>query len=395
MTQALLGPRVFTGDRMLDGHAVVFESGRIVAVTPAHALPEGVAKHRLPDDHLLAPGFIDLQVNGAGGVLFNDTPTVDAALAIAAAMRRSGTTGLLPTFITDAPDRTARACAAIEAALEREGSGVLGLHLEGPFISPERPGVHDTRYIREPDEATLAALCTLAQRLTRQGARLLMTLAPERVPDAAIARLVAAGAVLAAGHTAASHERTRQAVRAGVRGFTHLFNAMPPLGNRQPGPVLAGLDSDEAWCSVIADGFHVHPANLRLLLKVKPPGKVVLVTDAMSPVGTAATSFTLCGRTILRRDGRLVTEDGTLAGADIDLAQAVRNAVEWLGVSLDEALRMASLYPARALGMEQERGRIAAGHRADLTLLRADLTIAATWVAGREHRPEDLAVATD
>ncbi len=385
MKRVLRGARLFDGERMLDGHAVVVEGGRITAVVPASSVPAGVQEQRLPEDTLLVPGFVDAQVNGAGGVLFNETPTVETALAIAAAARRSGTTGLLPTFITDDQTQMRRACEAVLEALSRPASGVLGVHLEGPFISGERPGVHDPRFIRSPDARDVEFLTTLTERLASKKGRLLLTLAPEQVEDTIIARLASAGVVLSAGHTAASYERTSEALAAGVRGFTHTFNAMPPVLNRQPGVGVAALMSTEAWCGAIVDGVHVHPAMLRMLLKLKPRGKVFLVTDAMPPVGTDATSFTLYGRTILRRDGRLVTENGTLAGADIDMAAAVRNCVRLLELPLEESLRMASLYPASFLGLDEQLGRVAPGYRADLTLLRSDLSVLATWVGGQEQ----------
>jgi N-acetylglucosamine-6-phosphate deacetylase len=370
---------------MLDGHAVVVEDGRITAVVPASSVPAGAQEQRLPEDALLVPGFLDAQVNGAGGVLFNETPTVEAALAIAAAARRSGTTGLLPTFITDDQTQMRHACEAVLEALSRPASGVLGVHLEGPFISGERPGVHDPRFIRAPDAKDVEYLSALPERLASKKGRLLLTLAPEQVEDSFIARLTSAGAVLSAGHTAASYERTREALAAGLRGFTHMFNAMPAAQNRQPGVGVAALMSTESWCGVIVDGIHVHPAMLKMLLKIKPRGKVFLVTDAMPPVGTNATSFTLYGHTILRRDGRLVTENGTLAGADIDMAAAVRNCVHLLELPLEESLRMASLYPASFLGLDDQLGRVAPGYRADLTLLRPDLSVLATWVGGQEQ----------
>jgi N-acetylglucosamine-6-phosphate deacetylase len=385
MKQLLTGARLFTGDRLLEGHGVVLEGGRITSVVPATDAPAGARVVRLPEGSLLVPGFLDAQANGAGGVLFNDTPTVEAALAIAAASRRSGTTGLLPTFITDDSARMRQACEAALEALARPTSGILGIHLEGPFISGERRGVHEARFIREPEAGDIKYLTALPGLLAGRGGRLLVTLAPERVDDAVLRQLSSAGAVLAAGHTAATYARTSEALAAGVRGFTHLFNAMPPMQNREPGPVGAALQAAEAWCGIIADGIHVHPAMLRMAVKVKPPGKVFLVTDAMPPVGTDATSFTLQGRTILRREGRLVTEDGTLAGADIDMVTAVRNCVRLLGLSLEESLRMASLYPACYLGLDDHLGRLAPGYRADLTLLQPDLTVLATWVDGQEQ----------
>jgi N-acetylglucosamine-6-phosphate deacetylase len=239
--------------------------------------------------------------------------------------------------------------------------------------------------MRKPDAEDVEFLVAVAGRRLGDCGRLLLTLAPECVDDHDIARLAAAGITLAAGHTAATVERTRRALAAGVRGFTHLFNAMPPMINRQPGPVAAALADPDAWCSIIADGLHVHPALLRLLVQVKPPGKVLLVTDAMSPSGTDATSFTLFGRTVLRENGRLVTEDGTLAGADIDMAASVRNCVQTFELPLEDSLRMASLYPASYLGLDDQLGRVAPGYRADLTLLRPDLTVLATWVGGEEQ----------
>jgi N-acetylglucosamine-6-phosphate deacetylase len=385
MKRVLSGARVFTGEQFVDGHCVVLEDGHVAAVVPAPAAPTDAEQVRLPGDALLVPGFIDTQVNGAGGVLFNDTPTAEAALAIAAASRRSGTTGLLPTFITDEQAKMQRACEATLEAMSRPASGVLGIHLEGPFISGDRPGVHDPRFIRSPEARDLDYLVTLPQRLAAHAGRMVLTLAPERVEDAILTRLTSAGVLLAAGHTAATYERTSESLRAGVRGFTHLFNAMPPVHNREPGPVGAALGSEDAWCSIIADGIHVHPAMLRMLLKLKRPGKVFLITDAMPPVGDKATSFTLFGRTILRRDGRLVTESGTLAGADLDMAAAVRNCHHLLGLPLEESLRMASLYPACFLGLGGELGRLAPGYRADLTLLGPDLSVLATWVAGQEQ----------
>jgi N-acetylglucosamine-6-phosphate deacetylase len=386
MTRRLLaGARVFTGERIVDGHEVLLDGDRIIAVLPVADAPAEVRPRLLPADALLAPGFLDLQVNGAGGVLFNDTPTVQTALTIAAVARRTGTTGVLPTFMTDERSKMYRACDAAAEASARPGSGVLGIHLEGPFLSPERPGVHAPQWMRRPDATDLEFLVAAAGRRNGDRGQLMLTLAPECVDDRDLARLAAAGIAIAAGHTAATVERTREALAAGVRGFTHLFNAMPPMFNRQPGPLAAALADPDAWCSIIVDGLHVHPALLRLLLQVKPAGKVFLVTDAMPPTGTDATSFRLFGRTILRQSGRLSTEDGTLAGADIDMATSVRNCVQLLALSLEDSLRMASLYPAAYLGVADRRGRVAPGYRADLTLLRPDLSVLATWVDGEEQ----------
>ncbi len=383
MRQFLAGGRVFTGDTILEGHGVLLEDDRIAAVLPEEEAPAGAAHVTLPEHTLLAPGFLDTQVNGGGGVLFNDTPTVEGALAIARAHRRFGTTGLLPTFITDHADGMRRAADAAAEAAASPGSGVVGLHLEGPFLNRERRGVHKAEFVRAPTDADLDFLCALPARFP-QG-RVLLSLAPEVVADTDIARLAAAGVVVAGAHSAASFDRTGQAIAAGLSGFTHLFNAMPPIQNREPGIALAAMTDPGTACGIIADGIHVHPALLRAALAAKPADKLFLVTDAMPPTGTDVTSFALYGETIHRRDGRLVTDAGVLAGADIDMAQALRNAIRLLGLPLERALRMASLYPARFLGLERRYGRLSAGTAANLVLLSADLSVLATWVAGRRE----------
>jgi N-acetylglucosamine-6-phosphate deacetylase len=382
MTTLLTGARLFTGDRIIEGHALLVDGTRIVDVPRLDADLTGVDRVDLPEGSLLAPGFIDVQVNGGGGVLFNDEPTPEAAMAIAAALRPSGTTGLLPTFITDDRERMRAAAEAGAAAVARPGSGVLGVHLEGPFISPRRSGCHNPSFIRHPDAVEVERLVALSAEMIRSGGRLMMTLAPEEVDTAVIARLAAAGIVVSVGHTSASYEVAAEALAHGARGFTHLTNAMPPVVNREPGPVIAGLAHDGAWCGVIADGVHVHPGFLRVMSAAKPAGKLYLVTDAMPPVGTDATSFQLYGETILRRDGRLVTVDGVLAGADITMIDEVRNCMKFMGVLLEEALRMASLYPATFLGLDDRLGRLAPGYRADLVLIDADFSVRSTWIAG-------------
>ena len=378
--RALTGARLFTGEAMLDGFALVLEGERIVDLVPDGNIPAGAAVVRCPQGSILAPGFIDAQANGAGGVLFNDEPTEAAVLAIAKALRRSGGTGLLPTLITDDRAKMAKAAEAVIAASRHPGSGILGIHFEGPFISPSRPGVHDPRYIRPLAEEDIAFLTSLPERLP-QG-RVLLTLAPEQVEDGAIARLAESGIVLSAGHTIASFERTCSAIEHGLRGFTHLFNAMPGISSRQPSVTTAALTSHTTWCGIIVDGIHVHPAVLKMALAAKGLDRFFLVTDAMPPVGTNATTFELYGRRILRREGRLVTEDGTLAGADIDMASAVRNSVHMLGLPLEEALAMASLRPAEFLRLDDRFGRLAPGYRADLVLLGQNLEVLKTWVGG-------------
>jgi N-acetylglucosamine-6-phosphate deacetylase len=374
------GCRVFTGETIVSGLGVVVEDGQIVALSSEP--PTGADVLTLPEDSLLAPGFLDLQVNGAGGVLLNDDPSPRTVRTIARTVRRFGVTGVLPTFITGPKDAMLKACASAAEAMAEPGSGVLGIHLEGPFISADRRGIHDLASVRAPQADDVEAVLAASDRLQAAGGRLLLTLAPEAVDDATLSRFAAAGVVLSVGHTAANFERTQEALALGARCFTHLTNAMPPIHNRDPGPVVAALDSHDAWCGLIADGHHVHPGLMRAIVAAKP-GKVFLVTDAMAPLGTTADSFVLDGRTIFRRDGRLASAEGVLAGADIDMVQSVRNVVALLNQPVAEALRMASLYPAACLGIDNRYGRIAPGYKADFALLDAQLAVSKTWIGGR------------
>jgi N-acetylglucosamine-6-phosphate deacetylase len=374
MQVALTGARVFDGARMLDGYAVVIERERIAAVVRAEDLPAEIERETI--EGVLAPGFIDVQVNGGGGVLFNETPTVDAIRAIGAAHRRYGTTGYLPTFITDEREKMYAAIEAAREALDARVPGSLGLHLEGPFINPERKGVHEPKFMRLPDDEDIRRIASLTS------GRTLVTLAPEKVPLESVRRLAEAGVIVSAGHTAAPYATVTEAFRNGLTGFTHLFNAMPPLAGREPGPVGAALDDRDSWCGLIVDGWHVDDASLRIAIAAKGTDRSMLVTDAMSSVGSDLEAFDLLGKTIHRANGRLTTVDGTLAGSDLDMASAVRNTVERLGVSLPDALRMASHVPAAFLRLDHELGRIAAGYRASLVLLDETLHVQRTWIDG-------------
>jgi N-acetylglucosamine-6-phosphate deacetylase len=374
MPVALTGARVFDGAHILEGRAVVIGSGRILAVPHERDLGADMERRRI--EGLLAPGFIDVQVNGGGGVLFNDVRNVDGLRTLAAAHRAYGTTGLLPTFITDTRERMAEAMDAMRDALAARVPGVLGIHVEGPFINPERKGVHNPAFMRPMEEEDIEILTSLKE------GRTLVTLAPERTGMDAVARLSSAGVLVCAGHTAGDYATIMEACRHGLRGFTHLYNAMPPLAGRDPGPVGAALDSQGTWCGLIVDGHHVSDAALRIAIAAKGAERMMLVTDAMSVTGTDLAGFELHGRRIYRKDGRLTTEDGTLAGSDLDMAGAVRNTVQRLGLSLPDALRMASLHPAAFLRLDHELGRIAPGYRASLVLLDDDLQVQDTWIDG-------------
>lgn len=381
LVKALVNATIHSGDDVRVDAALLIEGPRIAGIVERGAVPAGAEVLDLGGG-LLAPGFIDLQVNGGGGALFNDTPDVTTLRRIAEAHRRFGTTGLLPTFITDDAAKRAAAVAAVRAAMAEGVPGILGIHLEGPHIAAERRGVHDARFIHPPDDGDRAALGSL------DGLPALVTLAPEAVPHGTIRALAATGVRVAAGHSAATWAQAKAGFGAGISGVTHLFNAMSQFGSREPGLVGAALEDDGVWCGIIVDGHHVHDTSVRLAWKAKAPGRLFLVTDAMPPVGAPpGQGFRLYGETIQVAEGRCVTADGTLAGSALDMASAVRNAVRRIGIPLDEALRMAAAYPADFMGMAATRGRIRPGLAADLVHLDADLAVRATWIGGEMRVP--------
>ena len=372
---------VVLADKVFDGHAwhdetgILIRDGRIVGLATRAEVPDW-PQTRLPTGVFLAPGFIDLQVNGGGGVLLNDQPTADGMRAIARAHRRYGTTGCLPTLITDTRERMRTAIAAARTTASRDG--IVGLHLEGPFISPKRPGVHPTDQIVQPVAGDLEALCDLAG-----AGRSLVTLAPECVPAGFVRTLASSGVRVSIGHSEAPAAAVMQAVEDGLTGVTHLFNAMPPMSARAPGIVGVALAEPRLTAGLILDGIHVDPVSVRAAFAAKGFDRIALVTDAMPTVGASLDRFELVGRTVRLTDGRLTTEAGTLAGAHLDTATAVRNAVRLAKLPLADALRAASLTPARFLGLDQERGALIPGARADLVALNQDLVAVATWVDGK------------
>ncbi len=371
------GADIFDGHRLGPG-ALLVEGGRIAGILTAEASVTGAQRVEL-DGGILTPGFVDLQLNGGGGVMLNDDPTVKGIETIAEAHAGLGSLTILPTLITDTPAVTEAAVAAAEAAIAKGVPGVAGLHLEGPHLSLARKGAHDPELIRPMGEGDLAFLLDAAKRLPR----LLVTLAPESVTNAQISALAKAGVIVSLGHTDAGFETCLAAVEAGARLATHLFNAMSQLGHRDPGLVGAVLSSGSLDSGLIADGIHVHPEVMRAALAAKTgPGEVFLVSDAMATAGSAVTSFMLNGREIRRADGRLVLSDGTLAGADLDMARALRVLREDVGIALDRALAMATQIPARVARLADRSGILEPGRRADFVHLSSDLHLTGVWRQG-------------
>lgn len=374
---AILAPKLFDGEFWHDDVVLRLGGGRVLSLEPAAKLSARDSKADLvllDPGTILAPGFIDIQVNGGGGILLNDQPDAQGVAAIMAAHRRLGTTGLLPTLITDARavnERLVGACAEILAL-----PGVLGLHLEGPFINPARKGAHPAEHIRQADGHDLVLL----ERLASMG-RLIVTLAPECATPGLIETLCAMGIKVFIGHSDATATEVAAAVKAGAIGVTHLFNAMSQITPREPGLVGATFDDARLMAGIICDGLHVDPRNLKLAYRLLGRERLALVTDAMPSVGSDQSGFMLRGRPV-RLDGkRLSLADGTLAGAHIGMIETVQNAVNLMGASLDDALVMASLTPANGLGLP-DRGRIKAGFKADLVAFTPNFQVVRTWIGG-------------
>ena len=376
---AITGARIFDGATWHDRSALVVNDGVVEGLIAADSPTDAT---RVPaDGAMLVPGFVDLQVNGGGGALLNLTPTLDAIRTICTNYAQFGTTALLPTLITATPEKNVVAIAAGAEAVAQNVPGFLGLHLEGPHLALSRKGAHDPRLIRPMEESDLQRFLDARKRLPN----LLVTVAVESATPAQISRLAEAGIVVSVGHSDGTYAQVQAAVEAGATMVTHLFNAQSQIGNREPGVVGATLDLGAISAGLIADGIHVHPASIGIALRAKRgPGQVFLVTDAMSPTGTDWTEFDLTGQTVYRKDGALRLADGTLAGADLTMIDAIKYVHRTVGVPFDEALRMASLYPARALGVAATHGHLNRGARADFTVLSDGLDVRSTWIGGEK-----------
>lgn len=378
MKKALIGAKVFDGENFLDDTAIIIENDNIIEITPLGQLDDNIEKVDLKGG-VIAPGFIDLQVNGGGGAFFTNDTSVSAINTMVQGHRPTGTTSMMPTLISDTKEVHQAGVQAISEAIQAGNHGVLGVHIEGPFFSMEKRGAHNERYIREMDDSDESWLEKIS------GFKVIVTLAPEHTKPGQIKALTDAGIFVCAGHTNAHYEDIVRGIDEGLSGFTHLYNAMRPQTGREPGTVGAALESDSTWCGIIVDNHHVHAGSVRTALAAKPKGKLYLVSDSMSTVGAKEKSFTIYGETISEKDGALVNAEGRLAGSAIGMIDAVRINTLDVGVELGESLRMASLYPAEYMQLDNKLGRIQAGYRADLTHFDDEYTVKNTWVAG-EHQ---------
>lgn len=366
--------RLFDGEAFLDNQVLTIVNGKIVAID------QDISNIDETASGLVVPGFIDLQVNGGGGALFNDSPSIEKLKTIMLAHAKFGTTAMTPTLITDKVEVMQQAADAIAQAINEGVPGIVGIHFEGPHLSVEKKGTHCADYIRPISDAEW-------QVLARQDiGQVIVTLAPETVSAEDVKRMSDLGIKVCLGHTNADYQTTERAIDAGATGFTHLFNAMSPLQGREPGVVGAALLNNKTSCGLIVDGFHVDYASCKLAIQAKPQGKIFLVTDAMPPVGTDQTEFALYDRTVYVDNGKLTSTTGELAGSSLDMASAVKNTHKFLGMPLNEALRMASLYPAEYLYQNKTiiRGELKEGKQADMVILNDDLSVKSTWIAGRK-----------
>ncbi|WP_162046923.1 N-acetylglucosamine-6-phosphate deacetylase [Vibrio taketomensis] len=372
---ALTNCKIYTGSDVLRDHAVVINNGVIVSVSPVSELAADIETRDLQGANL-SPGFIDLQLNGCGGVMFNDEITADTIQIMHQANLKSGCTSFLPTLITSSDENMRQAVAAARDYHAQYQNQSLGLHLEGPYLNVAKKGIHSVDYIRPSDNSMIDFMCENADVIAK------VTLAPEHNNPEHIERLRDAGIVVSIGHTNATYAEARQSFEHGITFATHLFNAMTPMVGREPGVVGAIYDTADVYAGIIADGFHVDYANIRIAHKIKGE-KLVLVTDATAPAGANMDYFIFVGKKVYYRDGKCVDENGTLGGSALTMIEAVQNTVEHVGIALDEALRMATLYPAKAIGVDHKLGRIKPGMVANLTVFDRDFTIQANIVNGQ------------
>ncbi len=371
---ALINGKVFTNNQVLHQHAVIIDNGIIDNIIPQSELKQNIPTVDLNGANL-TPGFIDLQLNGCGGVMFNDDVSVNTISKMHQTNLKSGCTSFLPTLITSSDEDMKQAVKVVKEYQSLYPNHSLGLHLEGPYLNEIKKGIHNPKFIREANASMIDFLCSNADAITK------VTLAPEKNLAEDIQRLHDAGIVVSAGHTNATYTQAKQSFEHGVTFATHLFNAMPPITGRDPGVVGAIYDSSHVYAGIIADGLHVDYANIRIAHKIMGE-KLVLVTDATAPAGADIDRFIFVGKEVYYRDGKCVSEDGTLGGSALTMIEAIQNCVEHVGIPIEEAVRMATLYPAKAIGVEHKMGQIQAGMFANLAIFDDNYNVMATVVAG-------------
>lgn len=379
MRKIIVNGTIFDGLQTLNEHAVIIENDRITDIVSDDLIERFAEDVYDLGGNILCAGFIDIQVNGGGGIMFNDSPSPDTLRQIFTAHRKFGTTGMLPTLITTDFSTMKTAISCVQEAISSNQDGILGIHLEGPFLSKEKKGAHDWKKFCKLDGESIELLTSLSNGVT------LLTIAPELTNVSIISELKSKGIVLAAGHSNASYDQTLAAVKEGLEGFTHLYNAMRPIESREPGMVGVALSRSNTWFGIIADGFHVHPATFKISVTSKSGGTPILVTDAMGTVGSESDYFLLDGQKIYARNGKCENAAGSLAGSDLDMNTAVLNTMRFANVSWQDAIKMASLNPAKAIGLDDTYGYIKPGYKANLVELNQRFQVVSTWVNGQHE----------
>ena len=376
--KVLHADKILLSGKFVSNQAIIIEHGKIIDIAPLQNIPTSTVVEEIPKGFLI-PGLIDIQVNGGGGALFNDDPSVTTIETIGTAHRKFGTTTFFPTLISDDLEKISMAIAAVDEAIRIGVPGVAGIHIEGPFLSKEKKGIHDAgkfKCLKPEDIKLLSSL---------KSGKTLITLAPETNDGKLISQLVKSGIIIAAGHSNASYEQTIAGVKAGITGFTHLYNAMSPFQSREPGVVGAAFESTDTWASIIADGFHVHPAAIKHAIKTKGIDKTILITDAMPTVGSSGNEFWLGDEKITAKNGKCTNESGVLAGSDLDMIAAVKYISENVGYSLEDAVQMASLSPAAFMGIDDDLGSIAVGKTSNFILMNEKFDVLNVWIDGVQY----------
>ncbi|WP_299073171.1 N-acetylglucosamine-6-phosphate deacetylase [uncultured Paraglaciecola sp.] len=370
--QHYFAQRLFDGSTVKQNQLIKVNKGSIHSIESSQPLNQAIQLNGL-----VVPGFVDVQVNGGGGVLFNNHPSAETLVTMSRAHQQFGSTAILPTLITDDLATMQSAAHAVASAMEQKVPGIVGIHFEGPHLSQPKKGIHPQQHIRHISPAEMALF-------TRQDLGVVcVTLAPENVSIESIEELVSAKVKVCLGHSNASAQQTQAALNAGATGFTHLFNAMSPLQSRAAGMVGAALLDSSSYCGLIVDHEHVDIPSCQLAIKCKTPERIMLVTDAMSHVGSDQIALEFAGMQIHRQGNKLTIEGGRLAGSALDMATAVRNSIVDLGCAVEDALKMASATPAAFLGLQQQKGALAAGFDADWVVLTDQYQVDATYIAGQ------------
>ena len=382
MKQALIGAQLFSGKEFFDNRALLIDGENIIDIINEHDIPKNFEIQKL-NGGILSPGFIDLQVNGGGGKLFNNSPDKESLNTIIEAHQHFGTTSIMPTVISDSLNVLKRCTTTISEEIENNKS-LLGVHIEGPFFNVKYRGVHQKQYINTINSDYL----NLFENL--KDFPVMLTLAPECISTKQLKHLKSLGFKILAGHTDASYDQLEEAIKYGLDGFTHLFNAMGQISAREPGVVGSALTFDNAAVSIIVDLHHVHPSLIQMAYKQKPQGKLFFVSDSMATIHHGEPSFELYDEIVSESKGRIINSEGKLAGSSITQIDAIKNAYQSCNIPLNEALAMASRYPAEYLGVANYLGSLKSGYRADLTHFDLDFQVQNVWVAGKQLRQEAL-----